>query len=295
MTQLPLCLRWREGRSTLIGPRHFDPARHGVAVITEAQARPFVERHHYSGSYPAARLAVGLFRVGVSRSGLLQRGLLVGVAVLSVPMQQRVIPSRLGVSPAAGVEIGRFVLVDDPEEGPNAESWFGARVLEIVPRELPGVRGVVSYSDPVQRRTASGEVVMPGHLGIIYQALSAVHVGRSSPRTLILDSAGRVLSERMLTKLRRGEQGRDYAERQLVACGAPRRQRGEEGAAYVRRALAEGPFRRVRHPGNLCYCWGVGTPGQRRQLRRHLGSGLPYPKGEAIITTEPSEGHHAET
>lgn len=66
---------------------------------------------------------------------------------------------------------------------------------------------------------------------------------------------GRSVNERTLSKIRLGEQGAGYAVRQLQALGAPAPCLGEDGAAYVSRALEEGNFRRVPHPGNLTFTW----------------------------------------
>lgn len=55
--------------------------------------------------------------------------------------------------------------------------------------------------------------------------------------------------------------------------GAPRRRPGESGSEYVRRALAEGPFRRVRHPGNFVYVWPLAPT-----VAAALPPALPYPK-----------------
>ena len=43
--------------------------------------------------------------------------------------------------------------------------------------------------------------------------------------------------------------------RYLLDLGAPAPWPGESPADWVDRALAEGPFRRFRHPGNLAYGW----------------------------------------
>ena len=53
----------------------------------------------------------------------------------------------------------------------NGESWFLARCWELATRQ--GKHGVVSFSDPVPRRTAVGTLVFPGHIGTIYQACNA--------------------------------------------------------------------------------------------------------------------------
>ena len=66
-----------------------------------------------------------------------------------------------------------------------------------------------------------------------------------------------MVSARALSKLRNDDRGAAYAYRDLLAAGAPPRQLGEDNRAYVARALAEGPFRRFKHPGNLTYTWAL--------------------------------------
>ena len=266
--------RWRERRDSYRpAGEPIDVGRYGVEPLTgrhEAEARAFVERHHYSGSYPASRLAVGLWR---SR-GAVWAPELVGVAVLSVPMQPASIRRWLGRDPAEGVELGRFVLLDDVPA--NGESWFLRRAFAAVRRELPEVRAVLAYSDPVRRESLDGTVVLPGHVGTIYQAHNGRYVGRASPRHLVLDPCGRIVSERALSKIRRGERGHRYATEALLRAGAPPRRHGEDPAAWVERALREGPFRRIRHPGNHTYAWPL--DGRRDTARELAPSAGAYPK-----------------
>jgi hypothetical protein len=110
----------------------------------DAQAKAFVVRHHYSASYPAARRRYGLF----GPAGL------EGVAVFSVPCNDRVLTGVFAAPARQMVELGRFVLLD--EVGFNAESWMLARCLELLRQD--GFRGVVSFCDPVPRTTADGRV-----------------------------------------------------------------------------------------------------------------------------------------
>ncbi len=72
--------RWRQRRSFFVDPsRRFDPRGWEVSLIaSDATARAFVEAHHYSHAYPAARRRFGLFAPG---------GALEGVAVFSVPVR----------------------------------------------------------------------------------------------------------------------------------------------------------------------------------------------------------------
>lgn len=254
--------RW-EGRSerwvapgALFGPRDF-----AVDIISTAAARRFVKTHHYSGSFPADRLCVGLFGA---------RSLLVGVAVFSVPMNQRVIPKWTGQTPNDGVELGRFVCTSAVAY--NGESWFLARAFRLL-RSEKAVRAVVSYADPLERHSAAGELLKRQHWGTIYKATNALYVGRSEPRTLLVAPSGHVVSGRALSKIRAEDQGWQYAMQQLLAHGAPVRNAGESLPHYVTRATAE--FRRIRHPGNLCYVFGL-DDFARRQLRELHGTGLQF-------------------
>lgn len=265
--------RWRDRRTSFrLREDLFDPSRFGVEVIEEAAAKDFVVRHHYSASYPAARLRIGLFE---KRPFLGPR--LAGVAVFSVPMHESVIPKYAeGMSPRAGVELGRLMLLDDLAF--NAETWFLSRAFQALRGELDEVQMVLSYSDPVPRQTEEGKLIMPGHVGQIYQAFNGRFVGRSSARWLWLDRAGRVVSARALSKIRNEERGAAYAADQLLKAGAPRPKLGESGRDWVERSLREGPFRRVYHPGNYAYVWAVGGPSAVRVVQRTFAPPLPYPR-----------------
>lgn len=239
-------------------------------MCSEAAARAFVVEHHYSHSFPAARLRYGLYD-GVA---------LVGVAVLSVPVQKAVLTAVFpGCIPyMESLELGRFVLTDAVPA--NAESWFLSRALAHAKREH-GLRGVVSFSDPLPRQTLDGQVVMPGHWGVVYQASNARYTGRGTPRMLHLLPDGTVLSARTIQKVRAGERGSDGAEAMLRRYGAPRRESGEQGTAWLHRALQGIGVRRVSHPGNLRYAFSL-------DRRRTLVSfpALPYPKRDAAVTVE---------
>lgn len=266
------CQRWRARRESYRpAGEPFAPGRHEVVVLPrDGDARPFVERHHYSGSYPAAQLRVGLMRCGVG---------LAGVAVFSVPMNEASIPKHTGVGPRAGVELGRFVLLDEVEG--NGETWFLARAFRLLEAELPGIRAVVSRADPMPRIAADGCSFVPGHVGTVYQAHNARYVGRSRSDRIWLTADGRVLSRRTLSKLAGGEVGAAGAYEQMVRMGAPRRRPGEADRDYVRRALEQGPFRQVKHPGNHVYAWAVGR--DRQLTERGMAAALAYPKAGMVL------------
>lgn len=256
--------RWRHHRDSYRpASEPIDPSRYGVEVIPDDNtARAFVVAHHYSGSFPAARLRVGLYRMRE----------FVGVAVFSVPAQIAAIPRWTGTE--AGVELGRFVLLDDVPA--NGETWFLRRAFRAVASELPEVRAVLAYSDPLPRDRADGTQLTPGHIGTIYQAFNGRFVGRARAESIWTDGDGRTVSRRALSKLRNGERGAEGVYQRLLERGAPTRNPGEDPAAYVQRALLEGPFRKLRHPGNLAYVWAVGR--RQHETTAHLPAPLPFPR-----------------
>lgn len=253
------CQRWSFGRCRWRPAREgFEPRRYEVAPIADDRtARRFVEAHHYAGTYPAARRRFGLLALGA-------RDPLVGVAVFSVPMHPAVLrPWRSDDA----CELGRLVLLDQVPG--NAESWFVARCFDALRAE--GFAGVVSYSDPVRRVALDGRVVLPGHVGIVYQALGAVYTGRGRSQTLRLLPDGSVLSARAVAKIRSGERGWRYAVEQLVAAGAP-----DPGGRDLRTWLAEvlpGLVRALPHAGCHRYAWGLTVA-----ARGALPASLAYPR-----------------
>lgn len=256
-----VCERWWRGCSAWRrAGEAFDPTRYDVSPIaTDVAPRAFVEEHHYSRSYPAARRRFGLYDLGA----------LVGAAVFSCPMVDAAL-RPWGREEA--LELGRLVLLDVVPS--NAESWFVARCFEELRRE--GWAGVVSLSDPEPRTAASGRVVFPGHVGIVYQSLNAIYTGRASPKTLRLFDDATEFSNRAASKIRGRERGWRYAVAQLVAKGAREPSAGEDLAAWMRAELAR-LTRPLRHHGNHRYAWAL-TPGARRDLRRDTPRSLAFPK-----------------
>jgi hypothetical protein len=263
--------RWRERRAIYRpGAEEFNPSRYGVEVIEEGAAKAFVERHHYSRSFPSARARLGLLRVRPGGGTELA-----GVAVFSVPPGQAVIPCWCGTAPDLGIELGRFVLLDDVEG--NGETWFLKRAFGLLVAELPEVRAVLSFSDPFPRLNLRGDEVKPGHLGTIYQHFGGRYLGISKRRTIYLDNEGQVVSDRAISKLRQEDKGWRYVIENLEKAGAPRWLTGESGAAYWRRVLGSDCLRRVRHPGNHAYLWPLGDARERRQVLTAAKTPKPPP------------------
>jgi hypothetical protein len=281
------CQRWQGRRGSWRHPSDggFDARRFRVCPVPRQVAQAFVVTHHYAASMPADRWCFGLTTDDPALGGvdpLVHDGrAVVGAAVLSVPMSQAVLSNVFPtLAPyVQSLELGRLVLLDPVPA--NAESWFVARVFRLAADA--GIRGVVSFCDPMPRRrlvTVDGrtdvELVTPGHVGLVYQALGAAACGRSTARTLTyLPSRGEVLSDRTLQKIRAQESGGDAAEQRLVRLGARARRAGEDPRAWLRGALVDLGAASIRHPGNYRYAWSLGPRRERAPIA--LPSG-PYPK-----------------
>ena len=256
--------RWRDRLSRFRPAGEvLDPAAYTVRPLAgDSLARAFVARHHYSGTYPAARFRCGLYR-GAE---------LAGVAVFSVPVQASVLTRVFPGDPAASVELGRFVLLDDVPG--NGETWFLARCFQQL--RAAGIRGVVSFSDPVPRHRADGAVVFPGHVGTIYQAHNGVYLGRGTPRTLRLLPDGRAFSARAAQKIRARERGWEYAARQLEAWGAPPldADADADAAAWLRAWLPR-LTQPLRHPGCHKYAWALDRAPSARRVSLPAAPAIP--------------------
>ena len=262
--------RWFDGRSSFrLSREAIDPRQFGVEMVDYATAKAFVCRHHYSGTFSPSIASFGLFRKDSASSARLA-----GVATFAPASNINSVARWTGLEFAAGAELARFVLLD--EVAGNGESWFLTRALEGFKRYRPGARVVLSYSDPVPRTRLDGSVVFPGHYGCIYASVNALYLGRASAKTQYLAPDGRVLANRILSKLRNGEIGRAYAERSLADISGLPRLGDETAAAYVERAL--GVMRAQHHPGNHLYLFPLAA--DRREKRLILG--LPRVRAHSL-------------
>jgi len=256
--------RWRERRGVyrpadeVINTSHYEVAE----IPGDTIARAFVETHHYSASYPAARFRFGLYRAGS----------LVGVAVFSHPTNDRLLSIFPGER-LQSVELGRFVLLDDVPG--NGETWMLARCWELLRKR--DMVGVLSFSDPMPRESIDGHHVFAGHIGGIYQGHNATYLGRGTSRRLRLLPDGTVMSDRAISKIRSLERGWKYSCALLEKHGATAYQGPlfEPSDVWLNYWLPK-LTRPLRHPGNHKYAW-VLNRRDRRHVDRHW-TALPYPK-----------------
>ncbi len=264
----PWCQRWRDRQHSW---RHatepFTPARYSVEPIRDRDAKAFCLTHHYATSYPAA----------IHRYGLIDHadGQLVGVAVLAAPASHAVLTTAFPtLTPySESVELARFVLLDQVPA--PAESWMLARIFRDVRDH--GVRGVVTFADPMPRHRSDGVQVKPGHLGIIYQASNALYYGRGTARTVTLLPDGTVLHDRAAQKVRSQETGHRYVEDRLATLGATPITPTDNPTRWLTAALREIQADRIRHPGNHRYLFRLGKGRDRDRIQ--VGpTARPYPK-----------------
>ncbi len=288
--QLPIdgtCQRWREGRASYRpAGEPLDPRRFDVEPLPTRAARDFVCTHHYSGSWPSSRLAVGLlYKRAFGPSSI------VGVANFGEPLGRNAIEKWTGTQRGEGrdgAELNRFVLLDWVPA--NAESWFLAEAFRCLRAHKPAIEACIAYADPVAVRVGDA-LVKPGHVGTIYQASNAAYAGLSSPETYWVAASGQIVTRRLVSKLRNDEVGAAYAYRTLRRLGAPGRLPGESDWAWVTRVLDEsGVFRRWRHPGKHVYAFGLGAKRQRQAMRQRVACGLAYPKANQYTTAGAGHG-----
>ena len=255
--------RWQHGIPSWRHPDQggFNRLLYDFAVIDEATARRAVRDMHYSRSFPAARLSFGMY----------QGDILVGVAVLGVPMRAAVLTRPFPTLPpcTGSIELARFCLSSAVPA--NGESHMIGQLFAHLRRNTD-IRGVLAFADPYPRHI-NGVLVKPGHWGCCYQSSNCVALGRSTPRTLILLPDGSVLSARSRAKLLAGDQGWRYVRDHLVALGAtPPTAVSCPPPEWLAQALIDVGATKFRHGGNFRYAWPLA---RRVQIGMTPG---PYPK-----------------
>lgn len=149
-------------------------------AIGVAQARRFLERHHYArGTGNASVLTLGLYRKGAPDSELK------GVAVWLPPMRPaaRYAASRLQVPEDSVLALSRLAIA--PEVPKNAASYLMAESRRRLRRDGRW-KGLITWADAGQ-----------GHLGTIYKADNWIADGSTRTRSNWIDPrTGRQVSPR---------------------------------------------------------------------------------------------------
>lgn len=251
----------------------FRRARYEVVRIDEPTARHYVTSQHYLSGWPASIHRFGMLdteAVPGPDDQTAQGHVLVWVVVLASPMNERVltVPFPQLVPYAESAELARLIV--SASVPANGETFLVSRALRLAAES--GVRGGVSFADPVPRRRVTGDGVVigsPGHLGIVYQALGARFTGRGTARSLCVLPDGSVLNARSKAKVTGREAGSGGVVRRLELLGARPLPPDEDPARWLAEVLPAIGARTSRHPGNLRFC------GQ-------------FPRVAALLTTLPA-------
>lgn len=142
-----------------------------VKRIPCKEAKEYIIKHHYShGCHNAPSPCYGLFD-GES---------LIGVLMFATPCSENVRASVFGVEHKSRViELHRLHILDVTPK--NTESWFISRCLNLLLKDKPSIRGVISFSDLAE-----------GHSGVIYKATNAFRCGQTGKATFYIDETGRL-------------------------------------------------------------------------------------------------------
>lgn len=266
-TQLEIaaCQRWWEQESTFVVDDKPFAWSQGweVAALDRKTVRSFIRQHHYLKKLPVNRARFGLYN---------RRGYLCGVAVYGVPANYGAF-KPLGCDRDDALELSRLVLLDDRfgalSVPCNGESAFVGECHHRLRRE--GYAGVISFSDPMKRTTVDGAEITPGHIGGVYQALSAVYLGHSRPGTVLLLPDGQAFHRRTAQKIRHRERNWEAAVEELRGYGAGP-MTGDPGA-WLEEWLPK-LTRPMSHPGNHKYAFAL-----HRAVRKALPAFNPkaYP------------------
>ena len=277
-----LCQRWRDkSESYRPAGEPINVHRDGyyAEIVPKKVGKEFVQKHHYSGTYPATRLQVGLYR------GSEEGNELCGVAAFGVPMSNSVFARYINKATIHdSIELSRFVLLDDVPA--NGETWFLGQCFgksgALLKDALNNISSVLAFSDPVKRTTLEGNTVMPGHIGTIYQAHNGQYLGRSHPKKMVLTENGKSVNKRMLSKLRNKESGQQYARKWFEQHTGQVQLPSESNERYIKRTIAN--LRTVKHPGNHAYVWAIGDKRERKETETRFKPSLLYPKSiDAVL------------
>lgn len=266
--------RWRSD-STL-----FEPATHYVAPLTQDEANQFVSRNHYlGGGIQASIFRVGLFDAG-TRMDTLQDAprrtdRLVGAAIFADAERWLVKKWAPGMTDRSGgappLKLARLVLND--EVAFNGETWFLGAALKLMrqgyrrplkhhsqtPWAARRFSVLISLSDPVPHVLPGKKVVMPGHIGRVYQAFNGSYRGRTKPGDEVWTENGTPLSGLTVSKVGTTRSGHEAALAYLQRVTGVPRSPGEPLRTYrkraLNRALEKGVLLNISHPGKHVYLW----------------------------------------
>lgn len=142
-----------------------------VMRIKSNEAKEFIRQNHYSrGCHNGPSPCYGLF----------DKEEVIGVLCFATPCSENVRRWLFGEEGKHHVtELHRLFIFDVTEK--NTESWFISRCLNLLKKEKPEIKLVVSFSDLTQ-----------GHRGTIYAASNFILTGMTKKSVFFRDQEGRL-------------------------------------------------------------------------------------------------------
>ena len=134
-------------------------------------AKAYIKEHHYShGCHNGPSPCYGLF----------DEEQLIGVLMFATPCSENVRASVFGPEYKDWVtELHRLHILDVTPK--NTESWFITQCLNLLKKDKPQIKAVLSFSDSTE-----------GHEGVIYKATNAYKIGHTGTTTFYKDKDGRL-------------------------------------------------------------------------------------------------------
>lgn len=148
---------------------YFD-TNYTVRIIAQKIAKPYIIEHHYSHTYPAGCVNLGLFLEDE----------LIGVIVFGLSCQAKMASSIVTILKQYDYyELQRLHIMDCTPSG--AESWFISKAFDWLKTNKPNIVMLVSFADPYE-----------GHEGTVYQATNWNYVGKTKAVMSILIKMARL-------------------------------------------------------------------------------------------------------
>jgi hypothetical protein len=154
----------------MLEEKYFDAKRVIIKKIDKAVAEEIIIKYHYSHKWSLCQIAYGIFYITDKQCQFFNavEETLIGCIVYGQPVGRSAAES---ISKLVGVyevfELTRLFIHDG--YGKNIESYSISKSLELVKRDFPHIKAIISYADGEQ-----------GHKGTIYQACNFHYQGNSS-------------------------------------------------------------------------------------------------------------------
>lgn len=150
---------------------YFDPSKVIVRKIEKSLAEEMIIKYHYTHKWSLCQVAYGIFYItdiNIPFFDGVKDEKLIGCVVFGQPVGRSAAES---ISPLIKIdevfELTRLFCHDG--YGKNIESYSIAKSLDLLRRDFPEIKAIISYSDCEQ-----------GHKGTIYQATGFYYQGNSS-------------------------------------------------------------------------------------------------------------------